>query len=147
MCKSLSIFIKVTSGLFILLLYVMARVSAWWKCPIHLLENLNNIFVAQLILDLYTLLILYTAQLSLEAAVLHASNSFGWHPPVFHYIVVLCFRNKTKWRIDTEGVWEKYHDLGYNCYNSATRLKRQFHPTITKVRTQRKKVAHDIIVL
>lgn len=147
MCKSLSIFIKVAQACLSSYCMWWHALQPRWKCPVHLLEKLNNLFVSQLILDLCTLLILCTAQLSLKAAVLRASNSFAWHPPVLHYIVMLCFQNKTKWRIDTEDVWEKYHDLGYRWFNSATKLQKQFHLATTKVRTQRKKFPHDITVL
>lgn len=146
MCKSPSIFIKMAQACLSSCCMWWHAFQPRWKCPVHLLEKLNNLFVAQLILDPCTLLILCTAQLSLKAAVLHASNSFAWHPPGFHDIV-LCFQNKQNEESILRMFGRNIMTLLITGTIQQPSCKGWFHLATTKVRTQRKTVAHDVTVL
>lgn len=142
--KSLLIFIKLAQACLSFYCMWWHALQSRWKCPIRLLEKLNNLFAAHLLLDWCTLFMRCAAQLALKAAVLCATNSFAWH--LLFFIISLCiqcvlshFQTKTEWRINAGDVWEKCHDL-----DSTAKLQKQLYLNTIKAMAQGKQAVHHI---
>lgn len=143
MRKSLSIFIKLAQAYLSFCCMWWHALQSRWKCPVRLLEKLNNLFAAHLLLGWCTLFMRCAAQPALKAAVLCATNNFAWH--LWFFVISLCmcvlshFQTKTEWRINAGDVWEKCHDL-----DSKAKLQKQLHPNTNKAKAQGKQAVHHI---